>query len=306
MKGRVVSVANLKGGVGKTTTAVMLADGLSLQEAREGGRLNKVLVIDADPQASLGFALAGVVKIKQVASDHLSVNTLMNRSVLHEQNVDVGASIVGNISRVYGTFASKTVKGHISLIASSPAMVFAEQMIVRAMTKKGLSYDETLSRVFTFVTDDLLNYARQHYDWTIIDCAPGMNMLTRTSICASDATLVTTVPEPLATFGFDIFLHAVWTERFDLLPAPQRPLVLLTRVKASETAHGIEIDRIGKAVRDTPPFQLLNVRVPEAAAVDGQLFLKAVPMTLKGRYRAPMAGIVAGLAAEVREIVDAV
>ena len=151
MKGRVVSIANLKGGVGKTTTAVMLADGLSMQEAPEGGRLNKVLVIDADPQASLGFALAGVAKIKKVANAHLNVNTLMNRSVLHEQKIDVGASIVGNISRVYGPFVGKPVKGDISLIASSPAMVFAEQMIVRDMTKKGLSYDETLRRVFNFV-----------------------------------------------------------------------------------------------------------------------------------------------------------
>lgn len=305
MTGRVVSVANLKGGVGKTTTAVMLADGLSLQEAPEGGRPNRVLVIDADPQASLGFALAGGAKVRQVAGAHLSVNTLMNRSVLHEQEVDVEASIVGNVSRVYGTVAGKVVKGDISLIASSPAMVFAEQMIVRDMTRKGLSYDETLKRVFNFVNDDLLSYARQRYDWIIIDCAPGMNMLARTSICASDATVVTTVPEPLATFGFDIFLSAVWAERFDLLPAPRRPLVLLTRVKASEKGHGIEIDRIQKAIRDTPAFHLLKTRVPEVAAVDGQWFLKAVPMTMTGRYKALMAGVVAGLAAEVRETVDA-
>ena len=304
MIGRVISVANLKGGVGKTTTAVMLADGLSMREAPEGGRPNRVLVIDADPQASLGFALVGSVKLRQVTAAHLSVNTLMNRSVMHDQEVDVGASIVGNVSRVYGAVAGKVVKGDVSLIASSPAMVFAEQMIVRDMTKKGFSYDETLQRVFSFVNGDLLSYARERYDWTIIDCAPGMNMLARTSICASDATVVTTVPEPLATFGFDIFLTAIWTERFDLLPAPQRPLVLLTRVKASEKAHSIEMDRINRAVRDTPPFRLLKTRVPEAAAIDGQLFLKAAPMTMKGRYRAPIGDVVAALAAEVMETVD--
>lgn len=305
MKGRVVSVANLKGGVGKTTTAVMLADGLSMREAAEGGRPNRVLVIDADPQASLGFALIGGRKVSQAADAHLSVNTMMNTALMHKKKVAVETFIIGNISRVYGTVAGKVAKGDVSLIPSSPAMIFSEQMIIRDMTKRKYSYDQTLQHVFGFVEGDLLSYARQNYDWTIIDCAPGMNMLGRAAICASDATVVTTVPEPLATFGFDVFLSTVWAEKFDLLPEPRKPLVLLTRVTASQQGHAVELARIEKAVRDTPLCRLLATRVPEAALVDSQGFLKATPMTMKGRYKGAMFDVVTGLAAEVTEVVDA-
>ena len=305
MKGRVVSVANLKGGVGKTTTAVMLADGLSMREAAEGGRPNKVLVIDADPQASLGFALVGSRGVRQAADASLSVNTMMNQALMFKKRVDVEGFVIGNISRVYGTVAGKVVKGDLSLIPSSPAMIFSEQMIIRDMTKRRLTYDETLQRVFNFVKDDLLAYARKRYDWTIIDCAPGMNMLARTAICASDITVVTTVPEPLSTFGFDVFLSTVWAEEFDLLPSPRRPVVLLTRVAVGQQGHAIELGRIERAVRDTPLCQLLQTRVPEAALMDGQGFLKATPMTMKGRYKGAMFDVVTGLAAELTEVIDA-
>jgi len=50
---RVLAVANMKGGVGKTTLSLMIAEGLSaLRDAR-------VLVIDLDAQGSLSYALMG-------------------------------------------------------------------------------------------------------------------------------------------------------------------------------------------------------------------------------------------------------
>ena len=62
-----ITIANEKGGVGKTTTAVNLAAGLALRLSDREGAAGRVLLVDMDPQAHALMAVAFGQQIAQPA-----------------------------------------------------------------------------------------------------------------------------------------------------------------------------------------------------------------------------------------------
>ncbi len=199
----IISVATVKGGVGKTTSSINLASGLVTFGKK------RVLLIDLDAQGHCSTSLSAMLPPSPVYTP------------IHE--------ILLGDDRKQVLYA--TVSTHLSGLDITPADAALAEAEGRISQKIG---KEMLLR-------DALSITRSHYDVILIDCPPNKGNLTLNALLASDHVLIPTDLSPLAVQGADELIEAVITvnerlgHKLDVLG------VLLTRVDGRNQTLNDEI-----------------------------------------------------------------
>lgn len=201
-RGRVIAVANQKGGVGKTTTAVNLGVGL----ARRGKR---VLLVDLDPQGNLTYALGW----RDKASLPVTIATHFNAAMGD-----------GGLSPMEGMLHSgegvDLMPSNLSLAATELAMV---SVMCREMLLSGWVED-----------------VRAGYDYVLLDCGPSLGMLTVNALAAADSVLVPLEAQYMPLEGMGDLFKSVERVRRKMNPGLELEGILVTLYDARTTmAKGI-------------------------------------------------------------------
>ena len=150
--GKIIAIANQKGGVGKTTTCVNLDSGLA-------GSGKKVLLIEADAQGSMSACL-GVAE-----PDELDV-TLVN--ILEKVVNDVPFA---------GTEGIMHHEEGVDFLPANIELAGLEIMLVNVMSR------ETILREY-------IRKIRDDYDYILIDCMPSLGMMTVNALVAADSVII--------------------------------------------------------------------------------------------------------------------
>jgi chromosome partitioning protein len=235
LRPRVLSLANQKGGVGKTTTAINLGTALAAIGER-------VLIVDLDPQGNASTGLG------------------IDRKDRDRSTFDV---LVGD-SDIQATIRETAVPGlHIA-----PSTLDLSGLELSLATQKDRAYRlrDAVGKLSRPVRGADGNLSGDGYTYVLVDCPPSLNLLTVNAMAASDAVLVPLQCEFFALEGLSQLLKTVEQVKMSLNPALTIHGIVLTMYDARNNLSDQVVADVrqfmGKKVFDTVIPR--NVRVSEA------------------------------------------
>lgn len=193
--GKVISIINMKGGVGKTTLSIGIADMLATMN-------HKILLIDADPQFNATQALLDTYKNESYYTDEVIKNGKTIYKLFKPQT---------DMMQSYETpKASELIielKENLDILCGDLNLVLVNKVSDHTFVR----------RIRNFIDDNSL---REIYDYIIIDCPPTLTIYTDSALMASDYYLIPNRIDRYSIVGIDSLQKAVHNlireERIDL------------------------------------------------------------------------------------------
>ncbi len=190
MNKKIISVINQKGGVGKTTTVINLAAGLSMKG-------KKILVIDLDPQGNATTGLG-------LSNNSNSETTIYN---------------VLNGNKKISEVVQPTSFANLNLITSNVDLSGLE-VETAGDSRRAFKLKDELTAI--------LNDSGSSYDYIMIDCPPSLSLLTIMALVASDALVVPLQTEFFALEGLTQLMKTIERIKYNLNPSLDIRGILLT------------------------------------------------------------------------------
>jgi len=192
--GYTIATTNMKGGVGKTTLTVNLATCLVKHHRK------RVLVVDLDPQISATLSLMPPKTFAKLRKAQRTLKFLLQDAIKSNFKHDVGIQEI--IQPYAGSLLGIDVlPGDIDLYND---FLVAETLYRKALRNPDRNFDRVWADFEAQLMSGILKPIIDDYDFIFLDCAPSYNLLTRSSLVASDFYLIPAKPEPLSYIGMQL------------------------------------------------------------------------------------------------------
>ncbi|ARV58678.1 cobyrinic acid a,c-diamide synthase [Nostocales cyanobacterium HT-58-2] len=192
--GYVIATANMKGGVGKTTLTVNVATCLVKNHGK------RVLVLDLDSQISATLSLMSPVDFAKIRKQRRTLRYLIDDIITPSSRAKLTIQdiIQPQVCQIPGL---DLLPGDIDLYDE---FVVSEMLHQQAVSLGENEFETIWNRFERVLLGKILEPVRQEYDFIILDCAPGYNLLTRSALATSNFYILPAKPEPLSVVGIQL------------------------------------------------------------------------------------------------------
>jgi chromosome partitioning protein len=223
---RIIAIANQKGGVGKTTTAINLGAALARAD-------RKVLLVDLDPQGNASTGLGRLPRDRDVTTYDFLLGDAPPEQAVQPTGV-----------------------ANLSLVAATTDLSSADIDLISNEKRSHLLHDALHQPAM----------APLAFDYVLIDCPPSLNLLTVNALIAADAVLIPVQSEFFALEGLSQLMLTIRQVRAQANPALRIEGVVLTMAdRRNNLSQQVESDArttLGELVFRTVVPR--NVRLSEA------------------------------------------
>lgn len=321
-----VAVMNAKGGVGKSTTTMMLAEALC---ALHGA---KTLVIDSDPQASASLMLVGSERLEELQEDRRTLPDVLAAETATEMDRRLHAALQFEVSDV------KDLK-NLALLPSNMPLAWIDRNYVKTISipcqhpdcpsrepaevsgKAGMdrptsAVRSTASAPKSAIPEPsealgnsarksngvgvseqiatLIERIRNRFDYVLIDCPPSISVLTESWLAQADFYLAPAKPDYLSVVGLGL-LGRLKTEaslRGETFASNLGTVITMRRSNNKTDEHWAR-----KLMREAP-FRCFPTEISLAVDIARAGEYAPEKRTLAAKYPSPLTGKLGDIAGE--------
>jgi chromosome partitioning protein len=262
-----ISTINLKGGVGKTTTTVAVAEMLAVEFDQ------KVLLVDLDPQTNLTTIMIGEELWKKRNEAHQTLAQLFKDALSEEEEpeFDLDDALLRGVSSVEEVART----GNIDLLPSSLNLIDIQDKL--ASMPAGRYYSRSPGEILHTALKQRLD----DYDWVLIDCPPNLGLITLNGLRISQGYVIPTIPDILSTYGIPQIVSRV-ADFAREINEPIEPLgIIVSKYRDQANLHRTVVENL----RNDPDLpEVFETVIPEAVAIAASAEFQEIG-TLRQKYQ---------------------
>lgn len=250
----ILTTINMKGGVGKTTLTVNLATCLAQKHQK------RVLMVDLDSQISATLSVLAPHDFARLRRGRRTISYLIDK-VIRPYIVRKFGTADMILPEVCGVKGLDLLPGNIEL--------YDEYTVAEVLYKqtqdasKKTKFSETWQQFEKDLIRSILTPVGDRYDYILIDCAPGYNLLTRSAIVASDRYLIPARPEPLSLVGIQLLQQRIQKLKSQYTPPLNLSLLGIVFILSGGVLSGRYYNQVMQRIKqDFSPQEVFATSIP--------------------------------------------